>query len=1239
MPGTKSRRRRFLVLIGILTIPLGLLLLCLPLWFPWLAQPAARSFGFEFESYRRLGLTRFELTGVTGRIQNVHITVGRLESFLPHRWLWERWNLSSRTNLYASATDWSVQIHPRAETEPARPGAQSTLQLLDQLDQLAQTLRSWMPAAQLRRGKIHFLDRTAALPEVDWSVGRLTARLEAPELTETVSVRLEATRPGRWRTEIEGAAPGLNVLAELLRHPNAWSLKGALNWHSNRVAVTARFNPGAWLPVEAQLSGQELRLPPEFNGLPHYGQCHGGFLLRWRDEAYTLKAHGQAEPLSSITNQIWPSLELDLNAHGDLRSAMVDTLEVRASWFTLQLKQPMTLAYSASIIAKPGQFEANANLDRLDPDWQGRLTAEIGVRPGTNHYPAIAIRMRSSALAAGGIHANDLEARASFDWPLLELEAARMFLGSNSTAQAHGVLDLQTRTLRTAVFEWQGDDLRQFLPDTLGVDGLTARVQAAGPLSHLSHHGELQVNQLTVPQLNPLALALHWKGEGLESASCGAQLQAGAARLLLEGQIRRPDPSFASLEARLETLTLERNGLPVYQLADATRLRWQQDHAPDWQLQLDPLVWKNSNDQLLSLSGAVHWPTQGQVQLLAHGLPLSEARDFWPESERPLTLSDLNLTAGWTDGPLHWQVKGEARLDRPEQRSLEIGAHVRGDGSGTYVESLTLKGWTAPPLVGRGVLPVALDLAEAGFIRLLPDAPLTFAVSHEPADAISVGLQQGDRLELSRPAFDLRVTGTARQPRGQLRASLGAATYRPIQGAATLPRLEHARIEAEFQPGLIQLKRLEFQLDDQPIAVHGEWPLETNAWTRLISERTLPDWQAASGHVRIQEADLAPVAQHLPKLLASEGKLDLDLSLRPGLVLDGFLSLTNAMTRPLGPLAPVREIDLLVAFSGRTARVDRFAGRLGGQLVHASGHAALSDTGELLYALRLQGTNAPLVREPGLLLRADLDLTLEKRSGQDPALAGTVLLRDGLLLQDVSSLLVDRLERPALRPPYFSVTNLPFGRWDLNVKVTGDRFLRVRSPAFIGAVSADALVQGSLGRPVIKADVRIPNGRILFPFGKLNVEGAYATVSGEEPRGPRIDLIAAGPNYNYNVRLEVAGTLDDLNVLFTSTPPLSSEDILLMLTAGDLPNQEITYSAQARAGRLITYLGREVATRFFGNEMSEERLIINSGENIARSGRTTYSIEYLLTPRWSLVGEYDEFNAFNAGLKWRIYSK
>ena len=1016
-------------------------------------------------------------------------------------------------------------------------------------------------------------------------------------------------------------------------------MAAAFAWQSNRVDLSAQFGDSGWLPAEAQITGNSLRIPPEFHRVPQYGPVLAGFDVRWLTDAFTFTAQAQAEPVSTTAPGVWPPLELELDGRGNLDSATVDLFQARAPWFTLRSTTPLTVEYSNLSTASQGTFELEAALERFKPDWQGHLTAAIQLQPGTNRVPAFTVQLRGPSLSANGVQLDDLELDAAFDWPRVEIKNAQVVLGSNSTARAHAVFDLEHHHVQSATLEWQGDDLRQLLPGTIQVKGLKARVEATGPLDQLSHQGELTLDAMILPRLNPLALSIRWDGTGLESVSSRVQADAGDARVLLEARVERPSDSPASILARLDQLILEREGQPVYQLEEPAHLRWQPGDASGWQLQLDPLVWNATQDRFLSLSANLRWPTQGHLLLNASQFALTEAQDFFPAADLPLTLNTLNLEAGWTNSPLDWRMDAEAQLDNPDQRPVKLALRARGDPTGATVESLTLDGWEAPPLIARGAIPVTLDFASPEFLRFLPEAALEFSVSHQPAEAVDLNLGVPGQLRLTHPKLDLKLTGTASQPRGELRASFASASLPSHQGAIALPRLEHARFEADLRPEALTLKQFEFELEGQPVEIHGEWPLGAEAWRELITQGIVPDWQTASGRVLIQEAELAPVAQHLPTLLTSQGQLRLDLGIQPGLELEGFLSLSNAMTRPLGPLAPVRDIEAMIAFSGRTARVDRFVGHLGGRPIHVSGEASIGDNHELLYALRVRGTNAPLIREPGLLLRANLDLALESRPGANPMIGGSVELRDGLLLQDVSALLVDRLERPALRPPYFSITNLPFARWQLNVKVTGDRFLRVRSPAFIGDVSADGTVLGSLAKPVIQADVRIPSGRILFPFGKLEVEAAYATLSGEEPRGPSIDLVAAGHNFSYNVRLEVNGTMDDLNVLFTSTPPLSSEDILLMLTAGELPNQEITYSAEARAGRLFTYLGREVATRFFGNEMGEERIVINSGENIARSGGTTYSIEYRLTPRWSLVGEYDEYNALNAGLKLRLFSK
>ena len=54
---------------------------------------------------------------------------------------------------------------------------------------------------------------------------------------------------------------------------------------------------------------------------------------------------------------------------------------------------------------------------------------------------------------------------------------------------------------------------------------------------------------------------------------------------------------------------------------------------------------------------------------------------------------------------------------------------------------------------------------------------------------------------------------------------------------------------------------------------------------------------------------------------------------------------------------------------------------------------------------------------------------------------------------------------------------------------------------------------------------------------------------------------------------------------------------------------------------------------------ARHRLTIRSGEDISQEGKTTYYLEYKLADDWSVIGEYDRFNALNAGLKWRIFSR
>jgi translocation and assembly module TamB len=605
-----------------------------------------------------------------------------------------------------------------------------------------------------------------------------------------------------------------------------------------------------------------------------------------------------------------------------------------------------------------------------------------------------------------------------------------------------------------------------------------------------------------------------------------------------------------------------------------------------------------------------------------------------------MVLQQAELLASWEGGPVSAEFSWNGTAVGPEDIPLALSGRVWGDRLGLRIEDLTAATVVAPMLTVEGRVPVYLEPGGVnGWVQFHPERPIDLRATTEATGLITLAAGEAGEVYLWDPSVEFHLRGTVAQPEGRVRGELNRMEWRTAGGALAAPPVDRVLIDALLQREQLRLERFEVEVDGQPVRVTGEWPLEAEDWIRLMAEGRLPRWQEATAEIRIEDARVGPFARYLPEVLSPQGRLDLSLVLLPGARFEGDLSIVNAATRPIGPLTPIRDIEVRIHLDGRQATIERFRGQMGGQPVAVTGGVELTELGLPIFDLEVSGRNVPVVRRPGFLLRSDLDLRLESAPDQPTRLSGHVGLRDGLFIQDTASLVTGRLERPPTRPPYFSVTNAPFDRWQLDVRVSGDRFLRVRTPVFIGMISGNGRVRGSLREPLVTGDARIHSGRFLFPFGTLPVDQGYASLGENDPRGPSLTVLATGRNFRYHVRLEIEGTAEEPLIQFSSTPPLTSEEILLMLTAGELPQREIVYSTEARAGRLATYLGREMVTRFVGDETAEERLIINSGENIAEDGKTTYSIEYRLHPRWSVVGEYDRFNALNAGFKWRLFRR
>ena len=182
-------------------------------------------------------------------------------------------------------------------------------------------------------------------------------------------------------------------------------------------------------------------------------------------------------------------------------------------------------------------------------------------------------------------------------------------------------------------------------------------------------------------------------------------------------------------------------------------------------------------------------------------------------------------------------------------------------------------------------------------------------------------------------------------------------------------------------------------------------------------------------------------------------------------------------------------------------------------------------------------------------------------------------------------------------------------------------------------------INGTLMEPVALGEASITSGKIIFPFAPLEVKQAIVSLSADDPYRPTVFAIATGRAFGFDIRMQAEGPADRLVIQFSSVPSLTSEQIILMLTTGQIPRSDFGFSNQEKASKLAFFVGKSVLAKLSPGKAGEEKFVIRSGENITEQGRQTYSLEYKINDTWSLIGEYDRFGALNADVKWKLFSK
>jgi outer membrane protein assembly complex protein YaeT len=728
--------------------------------------------------------------------------------------------------------------------------------------------------------------------------------------------------------------------------------------------------------------------------------------------------------------------------------------------------------------------------------------------------------------------------------------------------------------------------------------------------------------------VKPLDVTLDWNGSGKAAERLEARIAAGESHVTLAAAIDADS-------ARLTALEFARRGEAPLRLAGPATIRWQP------KLQLTDFTLANEKSRI---DATVAWGETGTINLALREVPSSWFADFTTLPGPSWTLSSVAVNASWDGGPMTFEAVASGTSPVRENHEVTANLHVRGDARGIELVGLRALDNGAPVISVSGLAPATITPGGSPALKVQPDGRVALKLTTTENKVFWDEIATMAGVTLEAPRVTANVEGTWREPRGTISGNVARVVFAPKEGR-TLPPIEDVKLALSASHQGVVVEQFGALIENQRVQTSGRLPFPKDSWDDLRKDPLAFARRGAEVRFDLPTTDLSEFKNLLPAMVVPQGTIAANISLRDG-ALDGTFELRGAATRPIGSLGALHEIQAVVRFKGQDAYLESVTAELGGAPIRISGKVTLPPLGaerglaanraHVLpkFDVTVKAENIPLVRKIGTLVRADLDVALTSPSDAEPLVKGTVQLRNSLFLQDVRGLIPSGTRSKSERPPFFAVEIEPFSAWRLDVQVTGEEFLRLRTTMFNGTASADFRLGGTLGDPSLLGEATIDRGQIRLPFATFSVDEGRVSLTPAQPHEPDVFVTATTRRFEYDLRLEVSGDASSPTLTFESTPPLEHGQVLLMVMAGVVPNNAITVTQQQRATRLGSYLGQSLLSSF-GDGDDTSRLTITSGEDISEQGRETYDIEYSLNRRWSLTAEYDEYDTHTLGVKWQ----
>jgi hypothetical protein len=878
------------------------------------------------------------------------------------------------------------------------------------------------------------------------------------------------------------------------------------------------------------------------------------------------------------------------------------------------------------------------------PPWSGALRADVTLT-GTLRAPGGTATVTGTNLSFRDVAVGDMKLQASADMRAAVIESLAFQRGEDRFS-GRGTYAFEKRRIEGARFEFDVSDLapytKNLLPKGRSVRGAVhGTLLASGPLTDPDAQFDMTFKGIQWGGINLYSARVKGFSSNRRITVDMAEAKAPRGQVSLSGRLLRgADDTTFDLE--LETLALYGQAR-LLALDKPAHIRlvpggkfWLNDvslSGPAGSIQMDGVINRvGKSDLRVSVSGGTG---EGWFDSLV--------------TDR-LKFSGMNASARLT-GPMddpHVAIEGElAKL---------VGRNDLGPLAGRFDLILEKKGITIQRFEWRG--DKGQEIAATGIIPINVAGPPLLRVGPLSIDA-TVNLSELSGINSLYPEYippegslhgELHLRGTWEAPTGEILLQ-GRHLKKPpyVKPMPSGPFDMDGRIR--FNEGSAVVETVRVSSPDLTFSAEGSWtgiPALLDIFRDGVQK--VPGHVALAGRLRVP--NLGWLAEEIPGIQRISGELEADASVKGPLsnpAVTGAIRLTDGELRPDMDVPSIQAIHLEAAATPERLQLLTLTGELGGSPFQVTGSLQRHSESGINLDLQVRGENLLFYRSEGVKVRADTDLTV-KGTLSRLSLAGEMAITDGHFLKyfDVLGALKGS-EKPKTAAGFhlFSIREPPFSNTGFDVRIASKQPFRVRNNLINGAIRPDLKLRGTGEIPVLAGIVYVDPTRLALPAGSLVFDSGVIRFDKSRPDRPALELIGKSRMAGYDITVAVEGPYDEPVVTLSSVPPLSNEDLLLLVLTGRLPESTggLTPS-QRQKMNVAVYLGRDLIARWFSRQRPEtevsvlDRFQIDIGRAVTRAGDDTVDAQFRLVEGFLrdgdtlyISGEKDVFDFYNAGVK------